>query len=63
MNLTSKYEKKTCIECSGTLDKNSDDEYVITVENKDDITQYRVNDLLKEMCGSIVSFKSENHED
>ena len=63
MNLTSKYEKKTCIECSGVLDKDDDGNFVITVESKDDVTQYRVKDLLEDMCGSAVNFKSENHEE
>lgn len=60
--MTSKFEKKQCIECSGILDRDAETgEYFIAVETKDNCETYPVNNLLAEMLGSNVSFKSEYH--
>lgn len=50
-----KYEHKQVISIVGTLDKNEDDRYIITVEEKDNIQEYDLADILKEMEGSVIS--------
>ena len=60
--MTNKFEKKECIECSGRLDRDENTgEYFISVETKDSVETYPVVNLLNEMLGSQVSFKSEYH--
>ena len=60
--MTNKFEKKQTIECVGILDRDVETgEYFISVETKDRCETYPVSNLLQEMLGSQVSFKSEYH--
>ena len=54
-----KYEKKKVISIVGTLDKNEDDRYIVTVEDKDNIQEYDLADILEELQGSVISLTSE----
>lgn len=54
-----KYERKQVISIAGTLDKNEDDRYIITVEEKDNIQEYDLADILKEMEGSVIVLTSD----
>ncbi len=60
--MTNKFEKKQCIECNGRLNRDEETgEYFITVETKDACETYPVINLLADMLGSQVSFRSEYH--
>ena len=54
-----KYEKKQIITICGTLDKNEDDRYIVTVEDKDNIQEYDLADILEEIEGSVISMTSD----
>ena len=54
-----KYEKKRVISIVGTLDKNEDDRYIVTVEDKDSFQEYDLADSLEELQGSVISLTSE----
>ena len=54
-----KYEKKQIITICGTLDKNEDDRYIVTVEDKDTFQEYDLADILEELQGSVISLTSE----
>lgn len=54
-----KYEKKQIITICGTLDKNEDDRYIVTVEDKDTFQEYDLADVLEELQGSVISLTSE----
>lgn len=57
------FTKRLEINCTGYLDKNCDDEYVVVVEEKDNTTEYLVEDLLRQMVGSEICIKSSSVED
>ena len=60
--MTNKFEKKQTIECTGILDRDAETgEYFISVETKESCETYPVVNLLADMLGSQVSFKSEYH--
>lgn len=54
-----KYEKKQIITICGTLDKNEDGIYIVTVEDKDTFQEYDLADILEELQGSVISLTSE----
>ena len=54
-----KYEKKQIITICGTLDKNEDGKYIVTVEDKDSFQEYNLADILEELQGSVISLTSE----
>ena len=54
-----KYENKRVISIVGTLDKNEDDRYIVTVEDKDSFQEYNLADILEELQGSVISLTSE----
>lgn len=54
-----KYEEKKVIAICGRLDKTEDGDYVVTVEDKDDYTEYSLMDILQSMCGSVISLTSD----
>ena len=54
-----KYENKRVISIAGTLDKNEDDKYIVTVEDKDNFQEYDLADILEEIQGSVISLTSE----
>ena len=54
-----KYEHKQVISIVGTLDKNEDDRYIVTVEGKDTFKEYDLAEILEAMEGSVISLTSE----
>lgn len=54
-----KYERKNVIQIIGTLDKNDEDRYIVTVEDKDNIQEYDLADILEEMEGHVISLTSD----
>ena len=54
-----KYENKRVISIVGTLDKNEDDRYIVTVEDKDTFQEYDLADILEEMEGHVISLSSD----
>ena len=54
-----KYEKKQIITICGTLDKNEDGRYIVTVEDKDTFQEYDLADILGEMEGHVISLSSD----
>ena len=47
------------IKIVGILDKNEEDKYIVTVENKDvGLTEYDLDEILKEMLGTEISITS-----
>lgn len=54
-----KYEKKQIITICGTLDKNEDGRYIVTVEGKDTFKEYDLAEILEAMEGSVISLTSD----
>lgn len=54
-----KYEDKRVVTICGILDKNEDNEYIITVNEEDNVSEYSLVGFLEEMCGSVISLTSE----
>ena len=54
-----KYEKKQIITICGTLDKNEDGRYIVTVEDKDTFQENDLTDILEEMEGHVISLSSD----
>ena len=53
------YTEKKVISIVGTLDKNEDDKYIVTVEGKDTFKEYDLTEILEAMEGSVVSLTSD----
>ena len=53
------FEEKKVINLCGTLDKNEDGEYFVTVEDKDSFESYDLEKILNSMLGQVISLKSE----
>lgn len=53
------YTEKKVISIVGTLDKNEDDKYIVTVEGKDTFKEYDLADILEEMEGHVISLSSD----
>lgn len=54
-----KYERKTVILICGTLDKNDDGKYIVTVEEKDSVCEYDLNDILEQLEGATISLTAD----
>ena len=54
-----KYEKKQIITICGTLDKNEDGRYIVTVEDKDTFKEYDLAEILEAMEGSVICLTSD----
>ena len=54
------YTEQKLIKLIGTLDKNENGEFICTVENKDDVQEYNVLDILEQMVGTEISLQSIN---
>ena len=52
------YTEQKLIKLIGTLDKNENGEFICTVENKDDVQEYNVIDILEQMVGTEISLQS-----
>ena len=53
------YTEKKVISIVGTLDKNEDDKYIVTVEGKDTFKEYDLEEILAAMQGSVISLTSD----
>lgn len=58
-NIKQKYEKKKVISLIGTLDIIDNNEYVVMVEDGDEVEEYMLKDVLKEMEGNVIKISSE----
>lgn len=45
----------------GRLDKNEDNKFIVTVEDKDTVQEYDLEEILNSVLGSVVSFQSEEN--
>lgn len=52
------YEKKTLTKIVGVLDKIGD-KYIITVEDKDSVEEYELEDILNTMLGTVLTISNE----
>ena len=52
------YEEKKIIKLVGTLDKTENGEFICTVEDKDNVQEYNVIEILEQMVGSEISLQS-----
>lgn len=52
------YEKKTLTKIVGVLDKIGD-KYIITVEDRDIIKEYELEDILDTMLGTVLTISNE----
>lgn len=53
------YTEKKVISIVGTLDKNEDDKYIVTVEGKDTFKEYDLVEILEAMEGSVICLTSD----
>lgn len=53
------YTEKKVISIVGTLDKNEDDKYIVTVEGKDTFKEYDLTEILEAMEGSVIVLTSD----
>ena len=53
------YTEKKVISIVGTLDKNEDDKYIVTVEGKDTFKEYDLTEILEAMKGSVICLTSD----
>lgn len=52
------YEKKTLTKIVGVLDKIGD-KYIITVEDRDSVKEYELEDILDTMLGTVLTISNE----
>lgn len=52
------YEKKTLTKIVGVLDKIGDN-YIITVEDRDSVQEYELEDILDTMLGTVLTISNE----
>lgn len=52
------YEEKKIIKLIGTLDKTENGEFICTVEDKDNIQEYNLIEILEQMVGTEISLQS-----
>lgn len=53
------FERKQVVKLVGRLDKDDDGKFVVTVEDKDRVTEYDLDDILNNVLGSVISLQSE----
>lgn len=54
-----KVEKKSVITVCGRLEKDEDGTFIVIVEDKDDVQEYVLSDLLNEMQGYLINLNAE----
>lgn len=54
------YTEQKLIKLVGTLDKNENNEFVCTVEDKDSVQEYNMIEILEQMVGTEISLQSVN---
>lgn len=52
------YEEKKIIKLIGTLDKTENGEFICTVEEKDNVHEYNLIEILEQMVGTEISLQS-----
>lgn len=53
------YVKKQTTKICGLLDKNDNDEYIITVQDKDYVREFALDEIIDSMVGTLVCFSNE----
>lgn len=53
-----KFEDRRCVDIIARLDE-TEEGYVLMVEDKDDIQEYPLNDILKDLVGNVIKISSE----
>lgn len=56
--MKNKFEKTMVIDAVGTLDRNDNDELVLSVEEKDNFQTINLEELLNQLTGTEVQIKS-----
>ena len=54
------YTEQKLIKLVGTLDKNENNEFICTVEDKDNVQEYNMAEILEQMVGTEISLQSVN---
>lgn len=54
------YTEQKLIKLVGTLDKNENNEFICTVEDKDNVQEYNMTEILEQMVGTEISLQSVN---
>lgn len=54
------YTEQKLIKLVGTLDKNENGEFICTVEDKDNVQEYNMIEILEQMVGTEISLQSVN---
>lgn len=54
------YTEQKLIKLVGTLDKNENNEFICTVEDKDNVQEYNMIEILGQMVGTEISLQSVN---
>lgn len=54
------YTEQKLIKLVGTLDKNDEGDFICTVEEKDNIQEYNMIEILEQMVGTEISLQSVN---
>lgn len=53
------FSKTTNLKVIGVLDKNEDDKYIVTVEgNNGTYKEYKLEDILEDICGTEITISS-----
>lgn len=54
------YTEQKLIKLVGTLDKNDEGDFICTVEEKDNVQEYNMIEILEQMIGTEISLQSVN---
>lgn len=54
------YTEQKLIKLVGTLDKNDEGDFICTVEEKDNVQEYNMIEILEQMVGTEISLQSVN---
>lgn len=54
------YTEQKLIKLVGTLDKNNEGDFICTVEEKDNVQEYNMIEILEQMVGTEISLQSVN---
>ena len=54
------YTEQKLIKLVGTLDKNENNEFICTVEDKDNVQEYNMAEILEQMVVTEISLQSVN---
>ena len=54
------YTEQKLVKLVGTLDKNDEGDFICTVEEKDNVQEYNMIEILEQMIGTEISLQSVN---